>query len=84
MMMDQTESLGLHDWMDPVNELLFDMREGGATALDVSGFLLTRGVVELAMDGLSLGDAEVRCYGMLRAILSKVYGHNELIAQGSA
>lgn len=53
-------------WMDPLNAVLFDMKEDGGHPQEIATVLITRAAVELAMHGMPKGEVETELWMMVQ------------------
>lgn len=86
-MMDLIEP-GYREWaeafMDPLNEVLFDMRDDGGSPLEIALFLIHRAVAELALDGVSRGEAGQLLREHLHFSITGIYAYDGLNVEGTA
>lgn len=62
------------EWMDPLNEVLFDMAEDGGHPQEIVAVLVTRAVAELAMQFQPRAHVEVQLRKAVNDALDGVFG----------
>ena len=72
------------DYMDPLNEVLFDMRDDGGSPLEIALFLVHRAVAELVLDGVSRGEAHKMLSEHVHMSVSSLYAYDGLNVEGTA
>ncbi len=70
--------------MDPLNEVLFDMRDDGGSPVEIALFLIHRAVAELALDGVSRGEAHRLLSDHVHLSVSGIYAYDGLNVEGTA
>jgi hypothetical protein len=81
-------SEGFETWaksfMDPLNQVLFDMRDDGGSPEEIALFLLHRAVAELALNGKTRGESHKLLAEHLHYSVDSVFRFDGLDIAGTA
>lgn len=72
------------DYMDPINEILFEMRDDGGSPEEIALFLLHRAVAELRIAGNTRGEAHSLLSEHLHYSIDCAYQADGLNVMGTA
>jgi hypothetical protein len=71
-------------FMDPLNQVLFDMRDDGGSPEEIALFLLHRAVAELALNGKTRGESHKLLAEHLHYSVDSVFRFDGLDIAGTA
>jgi hypothetical protein len=71
-------------YMDPLNQVLFDMRDDGGSPEEIALFLLHRAVAELALNGKTRGESHKLLAEHLHYSVDSVFRFDGLDIAGTA
>ena len=82
--LDPEYRLWATEYMDPLNEVLFEMKDDGGTPVEIALFLVHRAVVEMIMGKVSRGQAQKILHEHLHYAVSAMYAYDGLDVEGTA
>ena len=82
--LDPEYRLWATEYMDPLNEVLFEMKDDGGTPVEIALFLVHRAVVEMIMGQVPRGQAQKILHEHLHHSVAAMYAYDGLNVEGTA